>query len=223
MTRRPVRLLSTVLLTAALVLTGCGTSDSPSGDASPSSTPSTPPAAATPSDTASETVSETPSETSTETGATTTLPGGEVQGRSRAYTVTAPAGWGEATDQAGTSIAGLDLVLLSSKKVSKFSNNLVIITTTGDADAVNQEIEKGRTQMATAGREVSDADDIQIAGVTAKGFTTKFEQQGVRITARSFGMTRDGKVYLLTLSSSQDDAANALSAFGEITGSWKWS
>ncbi len=151
------------------------------------------------------------------------LQGGVVESRSGTYSVTAPAGWGEATDQAGTDIAGLDLVLLSSKKVSKFSNNLVVIMTTGDATTVGKELEKGRTQMASADREVGDTDDVQIAGVTAKGFTTKFEQKGVRITARSYAMARDGKVYLLTLSSSQDDAANALTAFGEITDSWKWS
>lgn len=200
------------MLTAALVLTGCGTSEKPSSDGGPSSSRST--AASSPI---------TSSGSDTGTGAGTTLPGGVVTSRSGAYTVTAPAGWGEATDQAGTGITGLDLVLLSSKKVSKFSNNLVVITTSGDAAVVEQELDKGRSQMASADREIGDADDVQIAGVTAKGFTTKFEQKGVRITARSYAMARDGKVYLLTLSSSQDDASSALSAFGEITGSWKWS
>lgn len=196
------------MLTAALVLTGCGTSEKPSSEGGPSS--SRPSTASSP----------TPS-IGTDTGAG--LPGGVVTSRSGAYSVTAPAGWGEATDQAGSDITGLDLVLLSSKKVSKFSDNLVVTTKTGDATAVEEELDKGRSQMASADREVGDADDVQIAGVTAKGFTTKFEQKGVRITARSYAMARDGKVYLLTLSSSQDDAANALTAFGAITSSWKWS
>lgn len=212
MTRRPVRTLSTAMLTAALVLTGCGTGEKQSSDAGPSS--SRPTAASSPT-------ASTGTDAATATG--TTLQGGVVESRSGAYSVTAPAGWGEATDQAGTDINGLDLVLLSSKKVSKFSNNLVVITTTGDATAAGKELEKGRSQMVSADREVGDADDVQIAGVTAKGFTTKFEQKGVRITARSYAMARDGKVYLLTLSSSQDAAANALTAFGEITDSWKWS
>ncbi len=207
MTRRPVRCFQAALLAAALVLAGCSTTKQAStGDGSSSSRPTT---------------TTTADSSGVDAGAT--LPGGEAMSRAGDYTVTAPAGWGEATDQAGTNITGLDLVLLSSKKVSQFGNNLVVITTTGDAAVVNQELEKGRTQMASAGREVGDADDVQIAGVTAKGFTTKFEQKGVRITARSYAMTHDGKVYLLTLSSSQDDAANALSAFAEITGSWKWS
>ena len=209
MTCRPVRFFQAALLIAALVLTGCGTSGQPSSDGGPSSS--------------RPTTTTTASSPAAGTDAGTTLPGGEVTSRSGSYTVTAPPGWGEATDQAGSDIPGLDLVLLSSKKVSRFSNNLVVITTAGDAAVVDQELEKGRTQMASADREVGDAGDVQIAGVTAKGFTTKFEQKGVRITARSYAMTRDGKVYLLTLSSSQDDAANALRAFGEITDSWKWS
>lgn len=216
MTRRSVRCFQAALVAAALVLAGCGTSEQPgSDDGSSSSRPTT-------TTTASTTTASTPA-ASTGTDAGTTLQGGEVKSRTGAYTVTAPTGWGEATDQAGTDIAGLDLVLLSSKKVSRFGNNLVVITTTGDAAVVDQELEKGRTQMASADREVGDADDVQIAGVTAKGFTFKFEQKGVRITARSYAMTHDGNVYLLTLSSSQDDAANALSAFGEIIDSWKWS
>ena len=207
MTRRPVRCFQAALLAAALVLAGCGTSKTTSsGDGSSPSRPTT-----------------TPTADSTGADAGTTLSGGEVMSRAGAYTVTAPAGWGEATDQAGADIVGLDLVLLSSKKVSQFGNNLVVITTTGDEAVVDQQIKKGRAQMASADREVGDADDVQIAGVTAKGFTFKFEQKGVRITARSYAMTHDGKVYLLTLSSSQDDAANALSAFGEITDSWTWS
>lgn len=212
MTRRAVRTLSTAMLTAALVLTGCSSNEKPSSDGAPSSSRSATASSPTPS---------SGSDTGTEAG--TTLPGGVVTSRSGAYSVAAPAGWGEATDQAGSDIAGLDLVLLSSKKVSMFSNNLVVITTTGDETAVEKELDKGRSQMASADRDVSDADDVQIAGVTAKGFTTKFEQKGVRITARSYAMARDGKVYLLTLSSSQDDAANAMTAFGEITSSWKWS
>ncbi|OFE17003.1 hypothetical protein BA895_18225 [Humibacillus sp. DSM 29435] len=217
MTPRPARFVRAALLTAALVLAGCGTGEQPSSDGGSSS--SQPTTTTTTTTTTTAAAGPTPS---AGTDAGTTLPGGEVTSRSGSYRVTAPAGWGEATDQAGTGISGLDLVLLSSKKVSKFSNNLVIITTSGDAAVVEKELDKGRSQMASADREVGDADDVQIAGVTAKGFTTKFEQKGVRITARSYAMARDGKVYLLTLSSSQDDAASALRAFGEITDSWKW-
>ncbi|MEO7000012.1 MAG: hypothetical protein ABI112_18195 [Terracoccus sp.] len=108
-------------------------------------------------------------------------------------------------------------------KVSRFSTNFIVTTTTGDETAVDQELEKGRTQVTGADPEVSDADDVGIAGVTAKGFTTKFEQDGLRITARTFGMAHGGTMYLVRISSSQDDAANALSAFGEITDSWRWS
>lgn len=208
MTRRRTRTISVGLLTAVLVLPGCGQGTTPSSD------PSSPSAAAGIS---------TGISTSTGQAEDATLPGGQVTGRSGTYSVIAPAGWGEATDQAGTEIAGLDLVLLSSKKVSKFSNNLVVITAGGDAAIVKQKMETGRTRAASDGREVSDADSVQIAGVTAQGFTAKFEQKGVRITARSYGLAHDGKVYLLTLSSSQDDAENAMTAFERITGSWVWS
>lgn len=207
MNRRPPRILSVTLLTAALVLTGCGSGDQPSAGSGPNGGAT---AGSTPTGTAE----------ATETGVTE-LPGGMVTGRSGTFSVTAPAGWGVATDQAGA-VAGLDLVLLSSKKTAKFSNNLVIIASDGDAATVDDELAKGRAQMGGAGREVSDADDLQIGGVTAKGFTTKFEQQGVKVTARSFGLHRNGKVYLLTLSSSQDDAAGALAELKQIAGSWTW-
>ena len=218
MTRRRTRIVSIGVLTVAMVLTGCNSGTLPSGSSGDGSGGgSRPPGSSSDPTPASAASISRPAQ-----GEAAVLPGGQVTGKSGGYTVTAPAGWGDATDQAGTQIGGLDLVLLSSKKVSRFSNNLVVIVANGDATMVRQKIETGRTRAAAEGREVSDVHSVQIAGVTAQGFTAKFEQKGVRITARSYGLAREGKVYLLTLSSSQDDAENALTAFEQITRSWTW-
>ena len=221
---RPARLLSVTLLTTLLVLAGCSTDGGDTtapGAAPPASTTTSAPGGGSTGGATSSPGATTSASAASATSATSATSTGPVAGRSGTYTVTAPTGWGVATDQAG-SVQGIDLVLLSSSKVAGFGNNLVVIVTPGDATVVAQELEKGRTQMGQAGRTVSDAPDVQVAGVTAKGFQTTYEQQGVKILARSYAMTREGKVYLLTLSSSQQDGANALAQLGRIVASWRW-
>lgn len=159
------------------------------------------------------------------TGATTTGAvdaADAVEGRSGTYSVVPPDGWGEATEQVGQ-VPGVDLVLLSSAKVAGFSNNVVVHLGTGDAATLASELEKGRAQMSADGRVVSGAPAVTVAGVTATGFTTSFTQQGVKIVARSYGLQRDGRIYLLTLSSSQEAAATAAGELEAILDSWAWS
>ncbi|GAA5026563.1 hypothetical protein GCM10023258_20440 [Terrabacter aeriphilus] len=208
MTALPTRVLSVGALTCALVLTGCskGTTET-----------AAPPAAS--STTASAAPSTTPSTTGTG-GAT--ADGDEVRGRAGSYTVVPPEGWAEATSKAD-GVADIDLVLLSSKKVDGFANNLVVLKTAGDRSVLDGELAKGKEQMSAAGRTVAPAPAVTVGGVAAEGFTTTFEQQGVKVTARSFGVQRDGSIYLLTLSSSQGDADHAMDELEELLSSWTWS
>lgn len=203
MISRPSRAVSVSVLTCALVLTGCsqGSQGSPTGAASSASSASvTTPAAST---------------------STTGAAGDEVRGRSGAFAVVPPEGWVEATDQA-EGIADIDLVLLSSKKTDSFANNLVVISTNGEQSDLEEELAKGKEQMGAAGRTVSEAPDRTVAGVPAVGFTTAYEQQGVKVLARSYAVQRAGKVYLLTLSSSQGDAAHAMAELDELLSTWAW-
>jgi hypothetical protein len=119
-------------------------------------------------------------------------------------------------------VANLDLVLLSSRKVDSFANNLVVVAIDGDESTLREELDKGRDQMAADGRTVSDTPDVTVAGARAQGFTTTFEQQGIPVVARSYALHRNGKIYLLTLSSSQGDAEHAMSEFGDLTSTWVW-
>jgi len=201
MKARPTRVVSVGVLTCALVLTGCSkdTTASPS-ESSPASTSGTP---------------------STTTGSGTTSAGDEVRGRSGAFTVVPPEGWTEATDKA-TGVADIDLVLLSSKKVGAFANNLVVTSTAGDQSVLDDELAKGRQQLGAAGRTVSSAPDRSVSGSAAVGFTTTFEQQGIKVLARSYGVARAGRIYLLTLSSSQADATHAMAEFDELLSTWAW-
>jgi hypothetical protein len=204
MISRPSRAVSVSVLTCALVLTGCsqGSQDTPTGAAS------------------SAPVS-TSSASSASTASSTTAAGDEVKGRSGAFAVVPPEGWVEATDQA-KGVANLDLVLLSSRKADRFANNLVVISTNGDQSVLEDELAKGKAQMGGAGRTVSDAPARTVAGVPALGFTTTYEQQGHKILARSYAVQRAGKVYLLTLSSSQGDASHAMSELDELLSTWAW-
>ncbi len=190
------------VLTVVLVLTGCSTSEPTAGTGVSATT--TAPGSTTPPSAGSE--------------AQTDL----VRARSGDFGVVPPEAWAEATDRAGD-VPDLDLVLLSSRKVAGFSNNLVVLTSAGDAAALEAEIAKGREQMGAAGRTISETPDKQVAGVAARGFETAFEQQGIQVVARSYGLTRSGKVYLLTLSSSEQDAEHAMTELDEILASWVWS
>jgi hypothetical protein len=187
-----------VLLATALVLGGCAKG---SGGATPSG-------AAT---------------SSSATSSTTTAEGGvdALSGRTGTFSVMPPEGWSDATDKA-KGVANIDLVVLSSKKVARFSNNVVVLTSKGDQSVLEGELEKGRADMEAAGRTISPAPERTIGGVPASGFTTTFEQDGVKVLARSYGLTRGGRVYLLTLSSSPDDADHAMREFDELIASWNW-
>ncbi len=217
MTGRPSRTASALAVSCVLVLAGCtaGAGTTTGGTGGPSSgatsTTSTTPA------TAPATGSGT-----TSTGAATASAGDAVPGRSSTFTVVPPEGWAEATDRA-QSVKDIDLVLLSSKKVGGFANNVVVLSSPGSAQTLRDELDKGRSQMAAAGRTVSAAPDKQVAGVTATGFTTSFEQQGIKVVARSYGLVHQGRVFLLTLSSSQQDADHAMTELDEILSSWAWS
>jgi hypothetical protein len=197
------------LLTVALVLTGCSTG-----------TPA-------PTDAAAATAAASAASAAATGGATLPTSGGTsqsdvVQARSGDFGVVPPEAWVEATDRAGA-VPGLDLVLLSSRKVAGFSNNLVVLTSTGDDAALEAEIAKGREQMGADGRTISETPDKQVAGSTARGFQTTFEQQGTKVVARSYGLTHSGKVHLLTLTSSAQDADHAMTELDEILASWTWS
>jgi len=190
------------VLTVVLVLTGCSTSE-PTVTAGVSASPTA---------LGSTTGQSSGSEAQTDL----------VRARSGDFGVVPPEAWAEATERAGD-VPDLDLVLLSSRKVAGFSNNLVVLTSAGDDAALEAEIAKGREQMGAAGRTISETPDKQVAGVAARGFETAFEQQGITVLARSYGLTRSGKVYLLTLSSSEQDADHAMTELDEILASWVWS
>ncbi len=213
MIARPSRLAATLAVTCVLVLGGCskdaGTTGGASGGSSAEATP-----------TAGTTPASGSGTTSAGTG--TAAAGDAVPGRSASFTVVPPEGWAEATDRA-KGVKDIDLVLLSSKKVGSFANNLVVLSSPGDDQTLRDELDQGRTQLQAAGRTVSAAPDQQVAGATATGFTSTFEQQGIKVAARSYGLVHRGRVFLLTLSSSQEDADHALTELDEILSSWSWS
>ena len=209
MSARPTRAVSVGLLTCALVLTGCS-KDPAGGQARPSG-----------ADQTTSATSPTPSAGASGGSGSATATGDEVRSRSGAFTVVPPEGWTESTDKAN-GVANIDLVLLSSKKVGSFANNLVVLTSPGDQSVLEEEMTKGRDQMTAAGRTVSTAPARSVAGAPAAGFTTTFQRDGVKVLARSYGVQRDGRVYLLTLSSSQDDAEHALAEFDELLSTWAW-
>jgi len=204
MKARPTRVVSVGVLTCTLVLTGCS-KDTTASPPSMSSTSATPSAGST----------------SGATGSAATAEGDEVRGRSSGFTVVPPEGWTEATDKA-SGVADIDLVLLSSKKVGAFANNLVVTAADGDQSVLDDELAKGPQQLGAAGRTVSSAPEKTVSGSRAAGFTTTFEQQGIKVLARSYGVARGGRIYLLTLSSSQADAAHAMAEFDELLSTWAW-
>jgi len=211
MIARPSRLASALAVTCVLVLAGCSKDAGATGGASGGASAG-----------ATSTTSTIPATgTGTTSAGTGTAAGDAVPGRSASFTVVPPEGWAEATDRAN-GIKDIDLVLLSSKKVGSFANNLVVLSSPGDDQTLRDELDKGRTQLQAAGRTVSAAPDHQVAGATATGFTSTFEQQGIKVAARSYGLVHQGRVFLLTLSSSQEDADHALTELDEILTSWSW-
>jgi hypothetical protein len=208
MVARPSRVASVICLTVVLVLAGCSTHSDGQDGASGTRTGATSSASS-------------PAATSSGAGGES-AEGDAVRSRSATFTAVPPEGWAEATDRADE-VADIDLVLLSSRKVGSFANNLVVLSSPGDGRTLRDELDKGRAQVEAAGRTVSSAPDKSVAGATATGFTTSFEQQGIKVVARSYGLVHQGRVFLFTLSSSQEDADHAMTELDEILSSWSWS
>ncbi|MEO7754898.1 MAG: hypothetical protein ABIS35_15955 [Terracoccus sp.] len=180
------------ILVGALLLAGCSSGDVPSGG----------------------------SVTGTGTSATS-APAEAVAARSGGFTLVPAEGWVDATDRAGE-VAGLDLVVLSSVQVAKFNDNLVITSAKGGATDLDAEISRGRTQLEGQGRTISDAPDLQVAGETATGFSSAFEEAGIPVVARSYGVSHGGRIYLLTLSSSPGEADHAMAELTAMLAGWLW-
>ncbi|EWT03064.1 hypothetical protein N865_03885 [Intrasporangium oryzae NRRL B-24470] len=207
MPRRATRALSVSVLTCALVLTGC------SGQGATTGTPTVPTMSA-----AGVAATATAPSSAGGPGATDS---DAVAGRSNRFTVVPPEAWGDATSQAGR-LADLELVLLSSRAVGSFSTNLVVTAKSGELSGVWDELATGRTQLAGLGRTVSGAPDKLVGGERATGFTSRFEQEGVAVVARSYGLHRDGRIYLLTLSSAEAEADHAMAELDELLSTWTW-
>lgn len=207
---RPHRVASVALLTSVLVLTGCSKAGAPSGDPSASSTP------ASTSSSAGPAPSETGTATATATGTTQAM-----KGKSGTFTVVPPTGWRDASDQVG-SVQGLETVLVAGEKTGSFSNNLVVVSVPGNEQTARDELAKGKDGLKQEGRTLTEVPEKQVAGVTAAGFGAAFEQQGVKVLARSWAAPHGDRVYLLTLSSSQEDADHAMAQFDQLLSSWQW-
>ena len=69
---------------------------------------------------------------------------------------------------------------------------------------------------------MSDAPDRTVGGASASGFTTVFEQTGIRVVSRTWAVAHAGRVSLLTPSASQQDAGRDLNELDEIVSSWTW-
>lgn len=211
-TLRSLRRASAAGVAVALLLAGCSDAGSPSQ---------------TQTGSAGSTSAATGSTSSATAGASTGSPSGPVDaadgvtGRSGTYSVLPPSGWGEATDEVGA-VPGIDLVLMSSEQEGGFNTNLVVHVASGDAALLESELAQGRDELADQGRSISAAPDITVGGLRALGFTTTFSQQGIDVRARSYGLHRDGRVYLLTLSSATSAAAAADAALADIVESWTW-
>jgi hypothetical protein len=204
---RTRHVLPVALLTSVLVVSGCAAQEAPG------STPGSTTTSFAGAPTSGTRPAPTPSGTA--------LAGGSVTGRSGTFTVTAPEGWTEASGQVGA-MTGLEAVLLSDQRTASFSNNLVVTSMPGDAQTAKDELAKGRQTLEGQGGTVTETPDKQVAGESASGLATAFEQQGIKVLARSYTLTHDGRVYLLTLSSSQEDADQAMAQFDEILSSWRW-
>lgn len=206
---RPARLLAVPLL-CVVALAGCSKSGSgglatPTVDSHASSTLPT---------------GGTTGTASSTTPAATASTGSRVTSRSGGFSVVPAPGWSVATDRA-PEVAGLDLVLLSSDRVGSFNANLVVIASEGDQARADAELARGRVDLGSKGT-VTEIPPKQIAGETAKGIATAFTEAGAAVLVRSYAMHHDGAVYLLTLSSSQTGAGQAMDELDTILASWTW-
>lgn len=207
---RSSRVVSVALLTCAFVLTGCANEGSSTTTPTPLSASSSLAASSSSAGTA---------DSGTATYASTTS--GAVTGRTGTFTVTAPSGWTEASSKVG-SVQGLETVLAAGEQTSSFSNNLVVVSVAGDGQTAKDELAKGRDALKGEGRGLTEVPDQQVGGVRASGFGATFEKQGVKVLARSWAVPHQGRVYLLTLSSSQADADHALGQLDQILRTWQW-
>ena len=106
---------------------------------------------------------------------------------------------------------GIDLVLLSSRKVGGFSQQPRRHRRSSRRRSAPRRPSSHKGQRADGRGRVApsprhaDKDRWRVSHRHGAS-QTAFEQRGVKVVARSYGLTHGGRIYLLTLSSSQQDA-----------------
>ena len=198
---------------AIVLLAGCS-SDDPPETAAGGDTTATATAAAT----------STPDNDATQTSAppddavATTDAGGEVTSSDDAFTFTVPAGWSDATEEAGSRAVA---AARADERADDFFTNLVVVTEEPIAD-LEQAIEEAAEQIAGADGTYELLEQTEIDGLPAFGYQIARTVEDVDIVQVQRWVEHEDVLYILTLSAADTQLEPAQALFEEMLATWSW-
>lgn len=194
-----------------VLLAGCGSDDPPETETD-GDTVATATATSTPDDDAS--VTSAPADDVV----ATTGPGGTVTSADDAFTFTVPAGWSDATEQAGS---GAVAAARADERSDDFFTNLVVVTEEPLAD-LEEAIEQAAEQIAGDDGTYELLEETEIDGLPAFGYQIARTVEDVDIVQVQRWVEQEDVLYILTLSAADTQLEPAQAEFDEILATWSW-
>lgn len=201
---------------AVLALSGCGDTSQDSTSPEPSSSEPTASSEPTTERTSEPTESSEPTETSQ-------APAGDlVQGDG--YSLAVPKGWTDLSGQAEKvpQLALADLAYGDTKE-AEFASNFNTIVTPANGETLDDEGVRERLAAQVEGAigvRPEQIDDVELDGERAIGQTATVKKAGATLV--QYVTVRDDQAYTLTVTLSDDRAADADAIVGDIVDSWQW-
>jgi hypothetical protein len=196
---------------ALALLSGCG-GDDPADTETDGDTVATATATSTAEDDAA--VTSAPADDAV----ATTDAGGTVSSSDDAFTFTAPPGWSDATEQAGS---GAVAAARADERSDDFFTNLVVVTEEPLAD-LEQAIEEAAEQIAGADGTYELLEETEIDGLPAFGYQIARTVDDVDIVQVQRWVEHEDVLYILTLSAADSQLEAAQAEFDEILATWSW-
>jgi hypothetical protein len=151
--------------------------------------------------------------------------GGESGGglKGTGYTLDAPDGWRDGTEEAKTGAINFDLVVLGERRDDFTANVNILREEPGTEVELGQLKEAYRPQLENLGAtDIQAGEDIRVDGEQALVHDYRIGQQGRKLRGRQVALPRDGGVYTITLTSTEDGFEADTRDFQLMLDSWRW-
>ena len=139
------------------------------------------------------------------------------------YTLDAPEGWRDGTDEAETGAVNFDLLLLGQRR-DGFTANVNILREEPGTEVTLDELKQTyRPQLEGLGAtDIEAGNDVQLDGERALVHDYRIGQAGSQRHGRQVALPHEDGVYTITLTSSEEGFDEDARDFQTMLDSWRW-